>query len=73
MDINGLIGYIGGYIGLFVGYSILQIPNTLLTLASKCKIFFSDMQRQNDSIPWFGTHVNVSERKYNESNELLAE
>ena len=35
MNINGLIGYIGGYIGLFVGYSILQVPDTILNLKGK--------------------------------------
>ena len=37
MDVNGLIGYIGGYIGLFVGYSILQVLDTILILKGKCE------------------------------------
>ena len=41
MDVNGLIGYIGGYIGLFVGYSIMQIPDTILTIMKKCKKLYS--------------------------------
>ena len=70
MNINGLIGYIGGYIGLFVGYSILQIPKTLLTLARKCKKLFHVIQNQNEPIISVGTRVNVHERGKNESHNL---
>ena len=41
MDVNGLIGYIGGYIGLFVGYSILQMPDTMLMLINGCQYYKS--------------------------------
>ena len=41
MDVNGLIGYIGGYIGLFVGYSILQMPDTVLMLIKGCQYYNS--------------------------------
>ena len=41
MDVNGLIGYIGGYIGLFVGYSILQVPDTILIIIRKFKARYS--------------------------------
>ena len=41
MDVNGLIGYIGGYIGLFVGYSILQMPDTMLMLIKNCRNCYS--------------------------------
>ena len=67
MNINGLIGYIGGYIGLFVGYSILQIPNTLFALTRKCKKYFSKMKKEKGSIPSFGIHVNVKEGKLNDA------
>ena len=30
IDLNALIGTIGGYIGLFLGYSFLQIPQAIL-------------------------------------------
>ena len=39
IDFNGLVGYIGGYIGLFLGYSFLQIPDLIIFLsamANKC-------------------------------------
>ena len=32
IDLNALIGYIGGYIGLMLGYSILQIPEYIESL-----------------------------------------
>ena len=35
IDFNTLIGNIGGYIGLFLGYSILQIPDFIVRLVSK--------------------------------------
>ena len=37
IDINGLIGNIGGYIGLCLGYSILQIPEFLNVLMINIK------------------------------------
>ena len=37
IDINGLIGYIGGYVGLILGYNILQIPEYLIDLKSCLK------------------------------------
>ena len=37
IDLNGLVGYIGAYIGLFLGYSILQIPDLILLLSRKAK------------------------------------
>ena len=35
IDLNGLVGYIGGYIGLILGYSILQIPDFLSRITKK--------------------------------------
>ena len=35
IDLNGLIGYIGGYTGLILGYNILQIPDYILVLKWK--------------------------------------
>ena len=32
LDINSLVGNIGGYVGLFLGISILQAPDLLLNL-----------------------------------------
>ena len=69
MNINGLIGYIGGYIGLFVGYSILQIPNTLFALTRKCKKYYLKMKKGKGSIPSSGIHVHVKERKLNDAHK----
>ena len=41
IDINTLIGYIGGYIGLILGYSILQIPEYFANLIWKMKTYYS--------------------------------
>jgi hypothetical protein len=40
IDLNGLVGYIGGYIGLFLGYSILQIPDLILLVSAIIKKYF---------------------------------
>ena len=39
IDLNGLVGYIGGYIGLILGYSILQIPDFFTLVANRYKDF----------------------------------
>ena len=41
IDFNGLVGYIGGYVGLFLGYNLLQIPDLVLLLSAKAKKYFS--------------------------------
>ena len=40
IDFNGLVGYIGGYIGLFLGYSLLQIPDLIIFLSAMVKKCF---------------------------------
>ena len=35
IDINALIGTIGGYIGLFLGYSILQFPDFVFQVITR--------------------------------------
>ena len=37
-----MIGTIGGYIGLFLGYSVLQIPNAVIFLIKKSRKWFLD-------------------------------
>ena len=43
IDIQGLIGYMGGYIGLFLGYSIIQIPDFFSPFMTKYRNYFTDM------------------------------
>ena len=42
IDIQSLIGTIGGYIGLFLGYSILQIPNIMTVLMKRANKWYSE-------------------------------
>ena len=42
IDIQALIGTIGGYIGLFLGYSVLQIPSMLALLICRTNKWFSE-------------------------------
>lgn len=37
IDLNGLIGYVGGYIGLILGYSIVKIPESIIAITWKFK------------------------------------
>ena len=37
IDVNSLFGYMGGYVGVLVGFSILQIPDLLLETFDRIK------------------------------------
>ena len=37
IDAQSLIGTVGGYIGLFLGYSLLEMPKTILVILNKLK------------------------------------
>ena len=37
IDLNGLIGYIGGYVGLILGYNFLQMSDYIWDITNKCK------------------------------------
>ena len=41
IDIQALVGNVGGYIGLCLGYSILQIPDFVLFILYKVKMYIS--------------------------------
>ena len=58
MDFNGLVGYIGGYIGLILGYSLLQIPQLIQLISRHLKKYLANRSSDeyNDT-----THVNVEE------------
>ena len=40
IDLNSLLGHMGGYVGVLLGCSILQIPDLLLRAIDKIKEFF---------------------------------
>ena len=40
IDLNSLLGYMGGYVGVLLGFSILQIPDLLLAAIDKIKELF---------------------------------
>ena len=44
-DVEAFVGNIGGYIGLFLGYALLQIPAILIALIAWCRKYV--FQRQN--------------------------
>ena len=37
IDVQSLIGTVGGYIGLFLGYSLLEMPKKILAFLHKLK------------------------------------
>ena len=43
IDINVLIGNIGGYVGLLLGFSILQAPDLLMQLFGTWKRFYKNL------------------------------
>lgn len=42
VDIQSLIGNIGGYIGLFLGYALIQLPEALLSIYMQLKKHFDN-------------------------------
>ena len=40
IDLNSLLGYMGGYVGVLLGFSVLQIPDLLLEAIDKMKELF---------------------------------
>ena len=49
IDFNGLVGYIGAYIGLFLGYSVLQMPDLFLSLFLSAKKYFGKIEVPNSN------------------------
>ena len=50
IDVNGLIGNIGGYSGLLLGYSLLQIPEFITWVIFKFKRYFDTSANRDHSI-----------------------
>ena len=46
-DFEAFVGNTGGYIGLFLGYALLQIPGILLYLITRCYNFFFKWDKSN--------------------------
>ena len=43
-------GNVGGYIGMFLGYSVLALPNLLLTAIQKVKKVFSQRKVEAEDL-----------------------
>ena len=55
MDTQGLIGNIGGYIGLVLGYSLLQIPDFIIFILGNTKGWsssFRERRYHNQTKAW---------------------
>ena len=48
IDIQGLVGNVGGYIGLFLGYSFLQIPDSILFIVLRAKSWLEQSREGRD-------------------------
>ena len=42
-----MVGTIGGYVGLFLGYSVLQIPIAIATLVKQFVKWYSDIKSKS--------------------------
>ena len=60
--IESLVGNVGGYIGLFLGYSFLQLPNFLLSVYQKCTLKFTtpNQNSNNLSLADEGSNANLT-------------
>ena len=62
MNFNELVGYIGAYIGLFLGYSLLEIPDLIRFMCRKAKKYFENRKSNVTNILPHPTKVNVTEQ-----------
>ena len=53
IDIQSLIGYVGGYIGICTGIALAQVPEILATVSISTKEFLKGLNRK---ITQFRTH-----------------
>ena len=79
IDIQDLIGNVGGYIGLFLGYSFLQIPEFLILVYLRAKRCCAKIRERRDQNQTRTLNIRVHEnnsslqgRWENESNEDCA-
>ena len=67
IDIQGLVGNIGGYVGLLLGYSILQIPEMIVVIARQLKRWYIERHSRVETIHIDHT-LNIHERRLNMDN-----
>ena len=72
MDVQTLVGNSGGYIGLCLGYSLLQIPNLILFVMKKLKKYSSELRSRQNSIGMPGMHTSVHKNHLNNIPESKA-
>ena len=65
IDGQALLGNIGGYIGLCLGYSILHIPDLILLIMRKLKKYYSELRPGRDSIGPMPLRIVVLENQLN--------
>ena len=70
IDIQALIGNIGGYIGLFLGYSILQIPDFVLFILCKICSYFPTLRNDKLKIDSGISFVHKKSNLDNDSADL---
>ena len=63
-----LVGNIGGYLGLFLGYSILQIPNMIQMLRVEIKEKYRHLKSGNHLKKDIETIINVKEESNKPQN-----
>ena len=66
-----MIGTVGGYIGLCLGYSILQIPEYILKIVQKLKTRYSRKILQGDKITPLPIKITVGNRMLNVNPNIV--
>ena len=64
IGLQALVGNVGGYIGLFLGYSFLQIPDTILYIVSRLKKY----SKQSHNVAPTPLDITVQEVDYTQSS-----
>ena len=70
IDIQNLVGNVGGYIGLCLGYSMLQIPDLVLLIATSIKRSFGKIQKKQQNIPLNSLHITSRRKNQSKQNDL---
>ena len=47
IDFHALMGYIGGYIGLFLGYALLQLPECIIFIKKHMLLLMHSQYKRN--------------------------